>query len=77
MWVGRLAYVFVAGDCGRVLVCLVVEGGRKNRRFSTSFDILAGERRVALVLFAWFALGRVTFVSDLSIVVGTKESALK
>lgn len=32
---------------------------------------------MALLLFAWFALGRVTFVSDLSIVVGTKGPALK
>ena len=50
------------------------KGERKNRRLSASFDILAGEVCVALVLFACSGLGRVTFVFSLSIVVGTKEA---
>ena len=77
MWVGRLVFVFVVGDCGRVVVCWVGEGGRKNRRLSTSFEILAGEGCVALVLFACSALGQVTFVGGLSIVVGTKKASLE
>lgn len=76
MWVGRLVFVFVAGDCSGVVVCYGGKGGRKNRRLSTSFEVLAGEGCGTLVLFACSDLGRVIFVSDLSIVVGTKEASL-
>jgi hypothetical protein len=52
LWVVRLVFVFVADDCGRVVIGYGGAGGRENQRLSTSFEVLAGEGCVALVLFA-------------------------